>query len=194
MDTSTHDQTSDMSADTAMSIRETAEMAGVTDKTVRRWIKSGRLHAVKLGGQYRITVADLEHARDTDTQTLDTGGVATGQDSPRVDMSNRLDSGHERDVQPPIDLAPLVDHIASLERQVGQLTETSTMWQVRALQAEERLQQLTATITTSDESGTDTTTDTTESDDTTDQISDVQSDPTMQSEGVWARLRRWWKG
>ena len=44
----------------------------------------------------------------------------------------------------PLDLRPLVDHIAALEGQVQQLTEAATVWQVRAMQAEERLKQLTA--------------------------------------------------
>ncbi len=39
----------------------------------------------------------------------------------------------------PVDLQPLVDHIARLEREIGQLTEAATVWQVRARQAEERL-------------------------------------------------------
>jgi len=38
----------------------------------------------------------------------------------------------------------LVTHIATLEEQVQRLTEASTIWQVRARQAEEQLLQLTA--------------------------------------------------
>ncbi len=57
VDVSAHDQTPDVPLDTALSIREAAAQADVTEKTIRRWIKNGRLHAVKLGGQYRITVA-----------------------------------------------------------------------------------------------------------------------------------------
>jgi len=37
-----------------------------------------------------------------------------------------------------------VTHIATLEEQVQRLTEASTIWQVRARQAEEQLLQLTA--------------------------------------------------
>ncbi len=148
LDTSAHDQTPDMSLDNAMSIRDAADRAGVTEKTVRRWIKSGRLHAVKLGGQYRITVADLETARAAsdvhDVQVTSTQRLDTGHDSPSVDMSSRPDNGQGRQQAQPLDLGPLVDHIASLESQVQQLTEVSTMWQFRAHQLEERLKQLSA--------------------------------------------------
>ncbi|MDQ3541017.1 MAG: helix-turn-helix domain-containing protein [Chloroflexota bacterium] len=134
-----------------MSIRDAAARANVTEKTVRRWIKSGRLHAVKLGGQYRITVADLETARlaspDTDVhdvQVTSTQRLDTGHDSPSVDMSHRPDSGQGRQHAEPLDLRPLVDHIAALESQVQQLTEVSTMWQFRAHHLENELKQLAA--------------------------------------------------
>jgi len=41
-------------------------------------------------------------------------------------------------------LAPLVDLIADLTRRNEQLTEAATVWQIRAVQAEEKLKQLTA--------------------------------------------------
>ncbi len=145
LDMSSHDQTPDVSLDAAMSIRDAAARAEVTEKTVRRWIKSGRLHAIKLGGQYRVTVADLETARAaSDVQATSTQRLDTGRESPSVDMSTRLDSGQGRQASAPVDLTPLVEHITSLESQVQQLTEVSTMWQFRARQLEERLQAITA--------------------------------------------------
>jgi len=45
---------------------------------------------------------------------------------------------------PTVDLAPLVSHIVTLEDQVQRLTESNTMWQIRARQAEEQLKRLTA--------------------------------------------------
>jgi hypothetical protein len=38
----------------------------------------------------------------------------------------------------------MVNHIATLEDQLQRLTEASTMWQIRAHQAEDKLLQLTA--------------------------------------------------
>ncbi len=161
VDMSPHGQTLDMSLDTAMSIREASAVADVTEKTIRRWIKNGRLHAIRLGGQYRITVADLERARhdpgqpDIVAEEASTHVLDAGQASLRVDMFGHLDSGHA-DIQEgqstgTIDLRPLVEHIAELERQVGQLTEAATIWQLRAAQAEEQLKQLTAGRDTSAE-------------------------------------------
>jgi len=44
----------------------------------------------------------------------------------------------------------LVGHIGTLEDQVQRLTEASTMWQIRARQAEEQLKQLTVGNVVSD--------------------------------------------
>ena len=55
-----------------------------------------------------------------------------------------MDSQQSGDRMWTVDLAPLVSHIATLEDQVQRLTEASTMWQIRARQAEEQLKQLTA--------------------------------------------------
>jgi len=41
-----------------LTIADIAERDRVSEKTVRRWIKSGELIAHKLGGQWRISEAD----------------------------------------------------------------------------------------------------------------------------------------
>ncbi len=187
LDTSPHDQTPDVSLDNAVSIREAATRANVTEKTIRRWIKSGRLHALKMGGQYRITVADLELASVAspegdvhDDRPVSSRWVDTGRDFPRVDMSEGPDSGHGQGrAADTVDLAPLVDHIAGLERQVQQLTEAATGWQIRARQAEDQLKQLTAgeivPATVPEHLGSSETNET-------------------GPRGVWDRLRRWLSG
>jgi excisionase family DNA binding protein len=43
-----------------VSAREAAELTGVSAKTVRRWIAAERLHAVKNGRSFRISVSELE--------------------------------------------------------------------------------------------------------------------------------------
>jgi excisionase family DNA binding protein len=37
-----------------LSVREAAVMAGVSERTIRRWLRSGQVRAVKRGGSYRI--------------------------------------------------------------------------------------------------------------------------------------------
>jgi excisionase family DNA binding protein len=44
-----------------LSITDVARDLGVNEKTVRRWIKSGELHAIKdILGRYRISRPDLD--------------------------------------------------------------------------------------------------------------------------------------
>jgi len=43
-----------------MSVKAVAEHAGVSPKTVRRWIGGGSLSASKVGSQWRIREADME--------------------------------------------------------------------------------------------------------------------------------------
>ncbi|MCE5314164.1 MAG: helix-turn-helix domain-containing protein [Armatimonadota bacterium] len=44
-----------------LSTQEAADILNVTDLTVRRWIKEGRMKAIKLGGRlWRIQESDLE--------------------------------------------------------------------------------------------------------------------------------------
>jgi len=153
---SSHDQTPDMSLDTSLSIREAATRADVTEKTVRRWIKGGRLRALKLGGQYRITLADLDRARDTPAEghvhPAGTHDLDSGHSSPRVDMSEGLDTGQGegRRVVEPLDLAPLTELIDDLTRRNADLAATAAMWQTRAAHLENQLKQLTAGPTDSE--------------------------------------------
>ena len=171
--------------DTALSIRAAATAAEVTEKTIRRWIKSGRLHAVKLGGQYRIMPADLTQAYAEPVRPVDTARPDSGPAIPQVDMGGRGDNGPgavQSEPSPSVDLAPLVAHIAQLEAQVQRLTESSTAWQFRALQAEERVKQLTA--------GDDDVTAAPTAEVMTPAPQAAPSEPPS----VWRRLRHWLRG
>ena len=79
--------------------------------------------------------------------------------------------------QPTIDLAPLVSHIATLEDQVQRLTEASTMWQIRARQAEEQLLQLTGIVP-----------------ETSPEAAESLQASETEPHGFWARVRRFWSG
>jgi excisionase family DNA binding protein len=153
LDMSSHDQTPDMSMDNAVSIRDAAAIAGVTEKTIRRWIKSGRLPAMKLGGQYRITIAALETASTAtiegnvqDIREVSTQQTAPGHDSPRVDMSEGLDTGHDESghATESVDLAPLTALIDDLTRRNADLAAAAAMWQTRAAHLENEIKQLQA--------------------------------------------------
>lgn len=45
---------------TVYTLKEVEEVLSVTRKTIYSWIKSGKLHAVKVGSQYRVKKEDLE--------------------------------------------------------------------------------------------------------------------------------------
>jgi excisionase family DNA binding protein len=42
------------------SIREVAELFGVSEKSIRRWIETGQLGAHRLGRQWRIAPEEIE--------------------------------------------------------------------------------------------------------------------------------------
>lgn len=49
-------------------IKDTAEILQVTTRSVYSYIKSGKLHAVKLGKEWRITQQDIEDLLKTGTR------------------------------------------------------------------------------------------------------------------------------
>ncbi len=150
------DRTLDVDTVEGLSVLEAAAATGVSEKTIRRWIVSGRLPAVKLGGQYRIARAELERAR---SERAGPGGappkVTDDQTPDDIGGQTRETTGHpiEQRTQASAvtDLAPLAAVIErqheTIERQAHenrQLAEAAAVWQFRAMQAEERLKALTA--------------------------------------------------
>jgi len=45
---------------TVYTLQEVEEILSVTRRTIYNWIKSGKLHAVKIGNQWRVKQEDLE--------------------------------------------------------------------------------------------------------------------------------------
>lgn len=45
---------------TVYTLQEVEEVLSVTRRTIYNWIKSGKLHAVKVGSQWRVKKEDLE--------------------------------------------------------------------------------------------------------------------------------------
>lgn len=50
------------------SIEEAAKILQVTEETVRRYARTGKVRAAKLGKQYRITESDLKAFLDAQTK------------------------------------------------------------------------------------------------------------------------------
>lgn len=49
-------------------IKETADLLQVTTRSIYSYIKSGKLHAVKIGREWRITQKDIEKLLETGTR------------------------------------------------------------------------------------------------------------------------------
>ena len=62
-----------MSARTFLRPRQIAEMLGVTERTVRRWIADGTLPSVKLGGARLVARATLERRLGAPIDLLEEG-------------------------------------------------------------------------------------------------------------------------
>lgn len=131
----------DRTPDTALSLQEAAVRAGANERTLRRWIKSGRLLAFKDDGQYRILVTDLERA----SHTVPSGARASGPDtSDTLDANARTADMSGPGTMSGIDLSPLADLIERQARELAEMREAAAVWQIRARQAEDQLKQLTA--------------------------------------------------
>jgi excisionase family DNA binding protein len=80
-----------------LTVPEAARRAGKDPETVRRWIRSGRLPARKIGTQHVIEEADLEPFLEGDTLPLpaEWGRTRTGEPMPNEVRAIRLSrAGH----------------------------------------------------------------------------------------------------
>jgi excisionase family DNA binding protein len=118
-----------VSASTPLSIRDVATECRVSTKTVRRWIASGRLPAVKRGRHVHIASDELAAFRgQVDSQPVDRGhgGQDTGDSEDRPEDTS---SGQ----------AVLLELVRDLQRQVIEKAEAAAMWQARAQLLAEQL-------------------------------------------------------
>lgn len=58
-----------MAADEFLTTRQVAELLKLSEATVRKWCREGRLPAVKLGKSYRIRRSDLDRLFDQASST-----------------------------------------------------------------------------------------------------------------------------
>jgi hypothetical protein len=116
-------------------IEAAAERLGITVNAVRQRIKRGTIEGYRTPAGWVVVVdrptTDRPPTRATDHRPT-TGDQPTDQRPTTTDQA------------PAVDLAPLADVISTLTRENRQLAEAAAAWQIRAMQAEERLKQLTA--------------------------------------------------
>lgn len=75
-----------------ITVPEAAKRAGKDPETIRRWIRSGRLRARKIGTQHVIEESDLDPLLDDETLPVPDswGRTATGKPMPNVVRAIRL--------------------------------------------------------------------------------------------------------
>jgi excisionase family DNA binding protein len=105
-----------------LSAEQAAALVGVSPKTVRRWILSGRLKADKRGRSFRISHDALGPFMGQETPPIsDTAQQETGT----------ADSGRYRSGQRTADTA-LVELVRDLKAELVAKAEAAAMWQARA--------------------------------------------------------------
>jgi len=105
-------------------------------------------------------------------------------------IADRQEDQQDSDRTPTVDLSPLADLIERQARELADLREAATIWQIRARQAEEQLKQLTAGETHAESA----------------QVSQIRQDAAPEAvgssqggenvshghTGLWERVRRLW--
>jgi excisionase family DNA binding protein len=111
-----------------LSANEAAQQCGVSPKTVRRWLQSGRLTAVKRGRSFRIPAEQIAPMVDMglhdETPSADSGQETNGTVSP-MGADGLSDRGHDTLV------ALVADQANTINNLIGK-AEAAAMWQARA--------------------------------------------------------------
>ena len=134
-----------------LSARAAAARCGVSERTLRRWIGAGLIHADKAGGTFLV---DLEAVRTLVISrrglAADSAAAADMAAASNTEVSDHADTGAADTLQhgddAPQHLAVLVELVARLHDEVSQAkddarqhAETAAMWQERAGSLADRL-------------------------------------------------------
>jgi hypothetical protein len=103
-----------------------AERLGLSTEAVRKRIQRGTLAGRKVGGAWFVENSVLPPPSEWQDESAPPSGLSADD--------VRLSAGHNS-----VDLKPLVEMIERLHEENRRLIEASTLWQVRARQAEEQL-------------------------------------------------------
>jgi excisionase family DNA binding protein len=125
-----------------LSAHQAAARRGVSERTVRRWIASGRLKADKVGGEFRIALEDLDSLTGHGAAAAADNG--RGPDSAAAPPNGDSGLGAAPAAALSADLSSLVGLIERLQAQLIERTEAATLWQARAHMLEDRIRSLEA--------------------------------------------------
>jgi excisionase family DNA binding protein len=128
-----------------VSAKEAAEIAGLSTRTVRRWIADGRLPAKKWGRSFRISLTDLSAVTGRPLVSADTKTVPESPAEAQVRANQPADDGDE-----------VTGLVHNLMAELLQATATAARWrtlvEVLILQLEQTEQRLAAIEDRRDES------------------------------------------
>lgn len=133
---------------------EAATLLGITPEAARKRIQRGTLAGEKIDGTWFVqtTVLPNDEASRRQDDRPDNASGHHPDDDLTAGRTAKPAAGRQDSTsgQAPVDLQPLADVIERLHAENVRLTEAATVWQLRAVQAEGRLAQLTAGDITSD--------------------------------------------
>lgn len=109
-------------------VRDAALALGISVDAVRARVRRGSLPAIKVEGEWQVEVPRNLPAT-----------VATDGDQVTPDQTDR-----DHAVASAVDLSPLVELISRQAKELADLREAATVWQLRARQAEDKVLALTA--------------------------------------------------
>jgi hypothetical protein len=121
-----------MRQDATVGVVEAAQRLGITTDAVRARRRRGTLYGEKVAGEWQV------HSSASDVTRQDATG--SQQDA----TTDRQEGQQDPDRTPTVDLSPLADLIERQARELADLREAASVWQLRARQAEDKLLELAA--------------------------------------------------
>lgn len=117
----------------------------MTPDAIRSRLHRGTLEGEKVDNAWQVRLPAEEVSQNVTGDPTGSQQNTTGQ-ATAIDRDRQ-----ERDRPATVDLTPLTELVERLSRQNADLSAAAAGWQARAMQAEDRLQQLTATIERDDD-------------------------------------------
>jgi excisionase family DNA binding protein len=105
-----------------LSAREAADYCGVSEKTIRNWLASGRISAEKSAGAFRIPQAQLEAFRRD----------SAGDSAEDPQGADRKETAVRADGAEVLTAAQVLELIRETQAQLIAKSEAAAMWQARA--------------------------------------------------------------
>ena len=127
-----------------VSLTIAAERLDLSTEAVRKRIQRGTLPGRKVEGTWFVEASALPSSSSSGRPDVAAGRLDDNIHPSGPQLDEDQESVRTPAGQPIVDLAPLAEMIERLHGENQRLTEAATMWQVRARQAEDRLQALEA--------------------------------------------------